>query len=215
MHRLRDARALIFDLDGTLVDSLDDIALHLNAMLAARGLPTRNRAEIAEWVGYGAVALVARAVPDTAEVPEALAQFRANYRAQPVVNTHLYAAIDAVLDAVAPRQLAVLSNKPHDLTVAVVDALLRRWPFAVVVGQRAGEPHKPDPAALHDVARALGVAADACVMIGDSEVDLATARAASAPSIAVTWGMRPRQLLVDAEPDYLVDTPRQLAALFA
>ncbi|HVK88807.1 MAG TPA: HAD-IA family hydrolase [Kofleriaceae bacterium] len=213
---LRDARALIFDLDGTLVDSLEDIALHLNAMLVARGLAPRSRTEIAEWVGYGAEQLVVRAMPHPEQVAEALAELRAYYRARPVVHTRVYAGLASVLDAIAAgRKLAVLSNKPHDLTVAVVDALLARWPFAVVAGQRAGRPHKPDPAALLDVAAELAIEPSACVMIGDSEVDVATARAAGVPSIAVSWGLRPQQILVAAGPDHLVHAPAELGALFA
>lgn len=213
---LRGSRALIFDLDGTLVDSLDDIALHLNAMLVARGLGPRSRAEIGEWVGYGAEQLVVRAMPHPEQVADALAEFRAGYRARPVVHTKMYDGLASVLDAITDgRKLAILSNKPHDLTVAVADTLLGRWPFAVIAGQRPGKPHKPDPAALLDVAAELAVEPSACVMIGDSEVDIATARAAGVASIGVSWGLRPQAILVEAGPDHLVHRPAELGALFA
>jgi phosphoglycolate phosphatase len=216
MAPLHDARALVFDLDGTLVDSLDDIALHLNAVLVERGLPVRARDEVQEWVGHGAEQLVTHAVPDPADVTEALAAFRAHYRARPVVHTRVFDGLADVLDRLAPgRTLAVLSNKPHELTVAVVDALLRRWSFPVVVGMRAGKPHKPDPAALLGVAAELGIAPRDCVMIGDSEVDIATARAASVPCIAVSWGLRAVAVLEAARPSFLVHTPDELGALFA
>lgn len=206
----------MFDLDGTLVDSLDDIALHLNAMLADRGLPTRAREDIQAWVGHGAEQLVRRAVEDPAQVPEALATFRALYRARPVVHTRIYDGLATVLDRIAPgRILAVLSNKPHALTVTVVEAVLGRWPFAVVVGQRIGHPHKPDPAALREVMTALAVEPSASVMVGDSEVDLATARAAGVASVAVSWGLRSLPILEAAQPDHLVHTPAELGALFA
>ena len=209
---LRDARALIFDLDGTLIDSLPDIALHLNTMLAERGLAPRSIAEIGEWVGYGAEALIIRAVPHPEEVADALEQFRTHYRARPVVHSRVFAHLSQELDGLARgRKLAVLSNKPHDLTVACADALLGRWQFSVVVGQRSGKPHKPDPAALLDVAEQLAVSPSECVMIGDSEVDIATAHAAGVPSIA---GLRPRDVVVAAQPDHIVDTPRGLGALF-
>ena len=213
---LAAARALIFDLDGTLVDSLDDIALHLNAMLVGRGLEPRSRAEIGEWVGYGAEQLVIRAVPHPEDVADALAAFRASYRARPVVHTHVFAGLQAVLDDIArDRKVAVLSNKPHELTVAVCDALLARWSFAAVVGQRAGRPHKPDAAALLEVAAQLAVAPGECVMIGDSEVDIQTARAAGVPSVGVSWGLRPLAVLEAARPDFVVHTPEELRALFA
>jgi phosphoglycolate phosphatase len=121
-----------------------------------------------------------------------------------------------VLDALAARyQLAVLSNKPHALTVEVMAQACARWPFAVIHGQHPGRPYKPDPAALLGVARGLGLEVTQCVLVGDSEVDIATARAAGTTSIAVSWGLRPLPVLVAAHPDHLVHTPAELAALFA
>ena len=213
---LRESRAIVFDLDGTLVDSLADIVTHLNAALADHGLPTRGDPEIAEWVGYGAEQLVMRAVPREDLVAPVLATFRARYRARPVIASRVYAGIPAVLDALAGRfTLAVLSNKPHDLTHEVCETLLARWPLAVVHGARPDVPRKPDPEALRAVARALELDVSACVLVGDSEVDVATARAAGAGGVGVSWGMRPLAVLVEAHPDALVHTPGELTALFA
>ncbi len=206
----------MFDLDGTLVDSLADIATHLNEALADHGLERRSRAEIAEWVGYGAEQLVMRAVPRGDLVAPVLATFRARYRSRPVIDSQLYGGIADVLDALAPRyQLAVLSNKPHELTVDVARALLSRWPFAVIAGQRPNHPHKPDPQALRDVAVRLEADVTTCALVGDSEVDIATARGANATSVAVSWGMRPIGVLTDARPDHLVHAPTELGAVFA
>jgi phosphoglycolate phosphatase len=212
---LKDVRAIVFDLDGTLVDSIADIVAHLNAALVDHGLVTHDIADIGEWVGYGAEQLVVRAVPRADLVVPVLATFRARYRARPVVDTHVYRDLPPVLDALAARYpLAVLSNKPHELTVAVCTALLSRWPFAVIHGQRADHPRKPDPAALHAVAGELGIDVKACALAGDSEVDIATARAAGAVSIGVSWGLRPLGVLTDARPDYLVHAPHELGVLF-
>lgn len=201
---------MVFDLDGTLVDSLGDIITHLNGALADHGLPTRGAEQIAEWVGYGAEQLVARAVPSANLAAPVLATFRARYRGRPVIETHLYPGLDRVLDALEPRyQLAVLSNKPHDLTCAIAQRLLHRWPFAIIAGEREGWARKPDPAGLLSIIAQLGCAE--AIMIGDSEVDVATARAAGVRSIAVTWGFRPRERLAGA--GALADTPAQLAAL--
>lgn len=212
---LRETRAVIFDLDGTLVDSLDDIVVHLSSALADHGLPPRSRDEVREWVGYGSEHLIIRAAPHPEMVADLLARFRVHYRARPVVHTRMFDGMAEVLDAIAPgRKLAVLSNKPHDLTVSIADALLTRWPFAVVAGQRAGRPHKPDPAALLDVATELAIDPRECVLVGDSEVDVATAKAAGVRVVAVTWGMRALDVIVAAGPDFLVHTRAELAALF-
>lgn len=211
----RRTSALVFDLDGTLVDSLDDIMLHVNAALAERDLPPRSRVEVGEWVGYGAENLIIRAVPHPEMVADTLLRFREHYAARPVVHTHVFPDLVPVLDEIAQgRKLAVLSNKPHDLTVRVCEQLLGRWPFAVIAGQRSGKAHKPDPAAFLDVAAELAIDPKECVMIGDSEVDVATGRAAGVRSIAVSWGLRAVDILAAAGPDHLVHTPAQLRELF-
>jgi phosphoglycolate phosphatase len=213
--QLASARGLVFDLDGTLVNSLDDIMLHLNAALAEKGLPGWSRDEVGEWVGYGAENLVIRAVPHPEMVADTLARFRELYRAQPVLHTCIYPELAGTLNRITVgRKLAVLSNKPHELTVRVCEQLLGAWPFAVIAGQRSGKPHKPDPAALLDVCAELALAPSECVMIGDSEVDVATGRAAGVPSVAVSWGLRARSIIEAAGPDYLVHSPGELAALF-
>ncbi|MBV8760594.1 MAG: HAD-IA family hydrolase [Deltaproteobacteria bacterium] len=210
----RDARALIFDLDGTLVDSIADIAHHLNDALAERGLPTHAPESVAQWIGEGARHLVMRAVSQATLVDEVLAAFRTRYRAHPVIHTRVYDGLPAVLDQLAPgRALCVLSNKPHDLTVQVCRALLARWPFAVIEGEQPPRLPKPDPAGVHAILGPLGIAPQDAVMIGDSEIDVMTAKRSGMTSIAVSWGLRPRALLADA--DALVDEPSQLASLFS
>jgi phosphoglycolate phosphatase len=166
-------------------------------------------------VGYGAEQLVVRAVPREDMVAPVLATFRARYRSRPVIDTRVYAGLEPVLDSLQPRfTFAVLSNKPHELTVDVCNVLLRRWPFAAVHGQRPDRPRKPDPDALHGLAAELGIDVRESVLVGDSEVDVATARAAGTQSVGVSWGLRPVSVLVEARPDHLVHTPRELATLF-
>jgi phosphoglycolate phosphatase len=214
---LGHVRAIVFDLDGTLVDSLDDIAGHLNAALGEIGLGPYARDEVRRWVGHGVRDLIAHAVGAPDRVGGVIDRFRALYRAAPYGRTSLYAGLDATLDAITARGrvLGVLSNKPHDLAVAIADALLARWPFGAIAGERPGRPLKPDPDAALCMADELGVPPERCVVVGDSEVDVATARGAGMASVAVTWGLRDADVLVGAAPDYLVSTPAELTALFA
>ncbi len=211
MGALRDIEGVIFDLDGTLVDSLPDIAGHLNSALADAGLATYSTAEIRRWVGSGAAQLVARAtLADRAD--DVLARFRTHYRSSPYGRTSVFAGLPEVLDELEPKKLAILSNKPQDLVVSIADGLLARWAFLKVVGEKPGIPRKPDPTALLQIVHRLALPPQACVMIGDSEIDIATARAAGMRSIAVTWGLCDRDVLETA--DHVVTTPAELSRLF-
>ncbi len=205
-------QAVIFDLDGTLIDSLADIASALTAALHDVGLPRPPAADVRAWIGDGARSLVERAVAGRADVDHTLARFRHHYRATPLAETHLYDGLPAALDAIAApgRSFGILSNKPHDLTCVIADRLLGAWPFAAVFGHRAGIPLKPDPTSALVAADELGVTPNRCVFVGDSAVDVETARAAGMRAIAVTWGFRPRAELVAAAPDALVDRPADL-----
>jgi phosphoglycolate phosphatase len=209
------ARALIFDLDGTLVDSLEDLAAALDAALVDHGLPTPTRAQVRTWVGGGARALVAHAVT-AAQVDPVLARFAVHYAAAPVVRTVLYPGLAPVLDELAAgHRLAVLTNKPEPLAVAICGRLLARWPFAIIHGQRPGVPLKPDPTSALAIAHALAVEPAACAVIGDAPTDVATAHAGGMRAVGVTWGYRSRAELTAARPTLLVDRPEELRALVA
>lgn len=214
---MANIQAVIFDLDGTLVDSLDDIASALGGALGDAGLAAPPTAEVRTWIGDGARNLVARAVAGRADVEAVLASFRERYRAAPIVRTRLYDGLAAALDVVAApgRSFAILSNKPHELTTLIAERLLAAWPFAAVFGQRTGMPLKPDPAAALVAAAELGVKPERCAFVGDSGVDIETARAAGMRAIAVSWGFRPRAELEAAGADVIVDRPDQLADALA
>lgn len=207
------ARGVVFDLDGTLIDSLPDIAGHLNAALADEGLATYEESQVRKWVGSGAAVLVQRAVSGEARVQAVLERFRTHYRAAPYARTQVFAGIGAMLDKLAGTPIAILSNKPHDLVQVISKALLGNWPFLEIVGERPGIPRKPDPTALLAIATALAVPPGACAMVGDSEIDVATAKAAGMTSVAVTWGLVERRVLIAAGADHVVETPAELAAL--
>ncbi len=210
-------QAVIFDLDGTLVDSLDDIAAALGGALGDAGLAQPPIELVRGWIGDGAHSLVRRAVDGRADVDAVLASFRERYRAQPIVRTRLYDGMAAALDVLAApgRSFAVLSNKPHDLTRTIADRLLGAWPFAAVFGQRPGLPLKPDPTVALIAAGELGVPPARCAFVGDSGIDVETGAAAGMRTIAVSWGFRDRAELEAAHPDAIADRPEDLAAAVA
>jgi len=211
-------RAVVFDLDGTLVDSLEDIRAPLVAALAEHGMPEPPLPRIRDWIGEGARTLCARAVAwarsgdDDGLTTDVHRRFGALYRETPVRATTAYPGIPEVLDALLARGhlLAVLSNKPHDLTEIVIATLLPGR-FAVVAGARPGVPLKPSPAAATTLA--LGVPLADTAMIGDSAIDIATACNAGMLAIGVTWGLRPRAELEAAGATHLVENPSELLDL--
>jgi phosphoglycolate phosphatase len=208
-------KALVFDLDGTLVDSLPGIAMSLNRALLAAGLATHSEEKVRTFIGDGAEMLVKRAVGiEVHRAEEVLAMFREAYATDWKAGTVPYAGIAEMLHALkeADISLAVLSNKPHAFTVEIVDALFPGV-FAYVIGQRAGIPHKPDPAGLHLLLSEAGWGAGEVRMIGDSVMDIQTARAAGVGDVAVTWGYHDRAALVAIEPSIVVDQVRELHQL--
>jgi phosphoglycolate phosphatase len=211
-------RAVLFDLDGTLVDSLPDIAVALERALADHDLPAPPAELVRTWIGGGARMLIAHAVTGTpALVDPLLARFRVHYAAAPVVRTTLYDGVAPVLDALvgAGVALAVLTNKPHELAVPICERLLGAWPFAAVIGHRPGEPLKPDPTMARALAERMVVRPEHCALVGDAATDIATARAAGMRAVGVAWGYRPRDELVAAGADWVAATPSELMPLAA
>ncbi len=213
-----DLKLLIFDLDGTLVDSRVDLANSINAMLRHYRRPELPCDVIASYIGNGAPVLVRRALgdpDDEAFLQEALFYFMAYYREHKLDTTYVYAGIKEALDVIqngrngvsTPNhalKMAVLSNKPVVPSRAIVDALGLGQYFFQVYGGNSFHTKKPDPA---------GVQAQQTVIIGDSDVDVLTARNAGVYSVGVTYGLAPHTL-EDAPPDVLIDQPHELATVF-
>jgi phosphoglycolate phosphatase len=209
---------LIFDLDGTLVDSLRGIADTLNRTLDAHGLPGHSDANVRSFVGNGLRNLVTRAAPqgaDPALIDSLLALYRKDYDLTWKQGTVPYPGIVAMLDELRRDgfTMAVLSNKTHEFTVTMVHGMFPNIHFTQILGQRDGLPHKPDPAGALHLADAMGASPENCVVIGDSTMDIETAANAGMRSIAVSWGYHDRRRLEAAHPGHLIDHPPELRPL--
>ena len=205
-------RCCIFDLDGTLLDTLPTIKYHLNSNLAAYGLPPATDEDTKIYIGDGAYQLIyraftARGVSDPDVIAKALIEYKAAYDASPYYLTTVYDGIEELLDGltVSGVTLAVLSNKPDLAAGLVVDRFLPDR-FVLVRGGRDGVALKPDPAAALDMLAELGFSPDECAFVGDTSVDITTGgNMGAALSLGVLWGFRDRAELADAGADIIVE----------
>lgn len=215
---MRPFRAVVFDLDGTLADSLADIGGAMDVALAALGLPTHSLDAYRAMVGEGVGELVRRALGGDAD-PElqrrVLERYRSAYAEADHRRTHPYPGVDALLDGLRERQVpfAILSNKSHAFTQSLVERRFAGWRFEAVLGEREGVPRKPDPTAALELAALLGVAPVEIAFVGDTAVDMRTARAAGMIPVGVLWGFRGRDELLEHGARFLLDRPQQLLEL--
>jgi phosphoglycolate phosphatase len=219
-------RLLVFDLDGTLIDSRLDLIHSVNAMLQHIGRPALEGDVIASYVGDGAPALVRRAIGDTddeALFRAAMEYFLGYYRIHKLDHTTVYEGMAETLgNLVAPslanpsdevrRLMAVLSNKPVNPSRDIVQALGLGDFFVRIYGGNSFTTKKPDPLGVRTILQETGVAADEALMIGDSSVDVLTGRNAGLWTCGVTYGFAPHSL-EDVPPDALIESPRELAEL--
>jgi phosphoglycolate phosphatase len=210
-----DLRLLVFDLDGTLIDSGADLCASVNAMLRYFDRPVLPEPVIATYIGDGAVRLVGRALGDPTErafLDSAVTYFLDYYREHKLDQTYVYPGVFASLDSLrfepggAPRSMAVLTNKPIGPSQAICDALGLTPYFFRIYGANSFATKKPDPEGLLALMREAGVTPQQTLMIGDSDVDVLTARNAGAWSLGCSFGLAPHTL-VSTPPDCLVDSP--------
>ena len=215
-------RAFIFDLDGTLVDSLEDIGQACNDVLASHGYPVHPLPAFRFYVGRGFHKLVNDALPEgeaaklsSDQLTALIAEARTRYGENMCVRTKPYAGITEALHHLADdgHALAVLSNKPDDLTVELVRRYFPDVPFALVRGGREGVPLKPEPDAPLDMLRHMDFLPERSFYVGDSNVDIFTARNAGMISIGVAWGFRGADERRAAQADHVIDTPEALTRL--
>ncbi|HZR08639.1 MAG TPA: HAD-IA family hydrolase [Myxococcales bacterium] len=202
---------VIYDLDGTLVDSKEDLADSVNAMLSRLSLPQRDRAVIYRFIGEGVERLIRRSLGPAHEdrYPEAAPVWKEEYGRRLLAKTRLYDGIADVL-RVPPPQRAVLTNKPGGFAREILRGVGVASAFRAVVGGDEA-PRKPAPDGLLALCARLGVDPDQALLVGDSAVDLATGRAAGVRVCAVTWGLGEHAALAGA--DYLCATPLELGEL--
>ncbi len=213
-------KAVLFDLDGTLLDTLKDLALSMNRVLERNGMPTHPEDSYRYFVGDGASTLVRRAVPEgvrnDAKLLESLHKdFLKDYAQNWDKNTKLYEGIDKLLDYLVEKglRLSVLSNKPHDFTKLCVERYLGNWPFDLVFGDRPGVPRKPDPTGALEIAKILGFPPDAFLYLGDTSIDMLTASSAGMFPVGVLWGFRDRKELEEAGAKAIISKPQGLRSL--
>lgn len=208
---------IIFDLDGTLLNTLDDLRDSLNDILVSKGYPERSIEEVKQFVGNGVKNLVTRALPDTceeAEVLQILHEFKEHYKSNMQNKTRPYHGImELLLDLNRFNyKIAIVSNKFD----AAVKDLVRTYfgnMIPVAIGESADVKRKPAPDSIFEAVRLLGAQLSSTVLVGDSETDVRTAKNAGIPCIGVTWGFRSREVLRNEGADYLIDTPKELLTL--
>ena len=207
---------VIFDLDGTLLDTLADIADTANQVLRSLGYPAHERSAYRRFVGEGVRTLFSRALPPDSVDDQVLGRciegFRQAYSRQWNVKTQVYEGIRPLLHALHQRgvRLAVLSNKPDAFAKRCIEHYLPECPFEVVLGQREGVPRKPHPAAALEILDTMGVPAERCLYLGDSDVDMQTAAAAGVFAVGALWGFRTSDELRRSGAGSLIAHPLEL-----
>ncbi len=202
----------LFDMDGTLLDTLDDLTAAVNHTLAQYGYPQRTREEVRQGLGSGAVRLMAAMLPQGEDTPEFAAimrDYKAWYQAHTCVETRPYPGIPELLEALHRQgcKVAIVSNKPHG---AACELAARFFPGILTFGESPETPRKPAPDMVRHALTALNTDPSAAVYVGDSEVDVQTARNAGLPMIGVAWGFRGRAALAAAGAETIVDTAAEI-----
>lgn len=211
--RFSGVKAFVFDLDGTLIDSKLDLVLSMNATLVHLGRQPLEHEQIASYVGGGVPLLMKRALGDGGseeEIEKGIVHFLDYYRAHMLDNTVLYPGVRECLDALRGRSLAVLTNKPVKFSQAIIAGLNMSDYFRFVYGGNSFEKKKPDPIGLHTLLRDFEVAPRDLLMVGDSEVDIQTARNAGTLACGVTYGLG--RMGPQCPPDLLLDSLADLPA---
>lgn len=207
------ADLLIWDLDGTLVNTLADIADSLNRVLAPLGHAPHSLDEVAIFIGSGIRQLIERALPDDPRIDDLVAAFREDYSRNLTAKSRLYPGVEEMLCHFASKPQVVISNKLQTMTRVIAQDLGIATHFREIIGQGGDYPIKPDPASTLAMIAAHGTTPERTVFIGDSDVDFQTARSAGTRSVLVTYGLRPRSEVLGLPADVHLDDIRGLAGV--
>lgn len=211
-------KAAIFDLDGTMFNTADDLCDSFNKAAAIHGYPPREVKEFIMFVGSGARNLIKRSLPEgvSDEMQDIVYNdYTRIYSENLTTKTRAYEGIHEVLSAFvkAGIKMSVMSNKPDDHTKIIVKELLPDIPFELVFGNQPGRPHKPNPEVPLEVAAKMGVTPEETAFIGDSDVDMQTGVNAGMIPVGCTWGFRSKEVIAEAGAKYIMDRPLELLRL--
>lgn len=209
-------KAVIFDLDGTLINSVDDLGTSVNRVLEYNGFPVHKLEDYNRFIGDGAKMMVKRALPedkrDEVTLAKCLDQFLKDYFQNYNVHTKPYDGIPQLLDYLAGKsvKVAVLTNKPNEVTGKIVSELFNNWSFEAVIGQMDSIPRKPDPTGAMMISKKMKVKTEEIVYLGDSGVDMETARSAGMLPVGVLWGFRDYTELKEHGAKFLINNPMEI-----
>lgn len=213
-------KAIIFDMDGTLIDSLKDIAICANRVLEEFELPIHPLEDYKYFVGGGALVLIENCTPKNLEeekLQKVLKRFLEIYDTKLQGNTKPYEGINELLKQLDKKDIKVgiLSNKPHEFTLKYAQKFFSEFNILEIHGQKKNIPKKPNPKAAIDIAKAFNIPCEDILFVGDSDVDMQTAKNASMQAVGVSWGFRGVEELIENGADFIVKTPKDILDLLA
>ncbi len=212
-------KIVIFDLDGTLLNTIGDLAVACNEVLSKRDLPTHELEDYNHFVGNGIMRLVERALPEDRRTPEFVAEVRADFVEYYTANidkfTKPYDGITMLMEELESREIAIAiaSNKFIEGTRKLAKIFFPNTRFVAVLGQRPDLPLKPHPYIVREILQITSFTPDKVLYVGDSGIDMETAKAAGVTSVGVTWGFRSREELEQSGANYIVSHPRDILNL--